>query len=158
MRTHFGLWRVYFRFLITNTRLFVVRFLPLGSYKMASTSKNYRYSISEIELNLTHSQERLASDSRLSTHAPLLEKASELPQSWPTSPRSVKLSSGTAIWNILVDITLLAFSAAFLIFALFVILYDGKPTSSHPQTAERFYQASHLVSTCAGNLPCPSAH
>ena len=87
-----------------------------------------------------------ALDSEL-PNVPLLEKQSEISRRWPTSPQPVKISIFTTAWNILVDLCLLALSLAFLAFALFVIWYNGKPTSDHPQAAERIQQASIWVRT-----------
>ena len=78
-------------------------------------------------------------------NAPLLEKHPEMSQGWPTSPQPVKGSFLMTIRNILVDILLLALSLAFLAFALFVVWYNDKPTSHHPQAAERIQQASIWV-------------
>jgi len=78
-------------------------------------------------------------------NAPLLEKHPEISRGWPTSPQPVKVSFLMTIRNILVDMFLLALSLAFLAFALFVVWYNGKPTSHHPQAAERIQQASIWV-------------
>lgn len=91
-------------------------------------------------------------------NAPLLEKNSELSLDWPTSPQPVNIPLGITIWNIFTDIVLLAFSVAFLAFALFVIWYNGKPMSYHQQAAERIEQASTWVSICPVKSQCPSAH
>jgi hypothetical protein len=150
------------------------------SHAMAATS--------EIGIRSTYREERIPSESQLTTNAPLLEplrhherpvsdsedgaqdtvqdlaldckleKPSEIPQGWPTLPQSIKLPISTLIWNILVDVALLALSSAFLVFALFVIEYNGKPTSSHGQAAERFEQASKWVRTLAIRLCRLSAY
>jgi len=75
-----------------------------------------------------------------------VDKQLEPPRGWPASPQRVKISTTTTIWNILVDLSLLILSVAFLAFALFVSFYDQKPTKSHEQAAERFIQASKWVS------------
>jgi hypothetical protein len=146
---------------------------------------------SEIGIRSTYREERIPSESQLTTNAPLLEplryneqpvsntadgahsaqdtvqdlaldyeleKPSGKPQGWPTLPQSVKLPISTLIWNILVDVALLALSSAFLVIALFVIGYNGKPTSSHGQAAERFEQASKWVRTLAIRLCRLSAY
>jgi hypothetical protein len=152
---------------------------------------------SEMEVRSTYSEERIPSESQLTTNAPLLEplhhserlvshskdgahsahetvqrlgldcelpnnsvleKPSKIPQGWPTSPQSIKLPMSTRMWNISVDVTLLLLSCAFLVFALFVLGYNGKPTSSHRQAAERFEQASNWVRTLAVRLCRLSAH
>ncbi|KAI4674781.1 uncharacterized protein J4E84_010387 [Alternaria hordeiaustralica] len=63
-------------------------------------------------------------------NAPLLEKQSDLPLGWPTSPRPVKISFGSATWKILVDLLLLVLSLTFLAFALFVIWYNDFPENA----------------------------
>jgi hypothetical protein len=153
---------------------------------------------SKIGIQSTYSEERIPSESQLTTDAPLLEplrhgerlvsnseegadsahgavqhpaldrglpnktvleKPSGLiPQGWPTSPQVIKLSMSTRIWNVFVDVALLLLSCAFLIFALFVLGYNGKPISSHRQAAERFEQASNWVSTLLIRLHRLLAH
>ena len=76
-----------------------------------------------------------------------IDKHLETPRGWPASSQHIKISTATTIWNILVDIFLLALSTSFLAFALFVSAYDQKPTKSHQQAADRFIQASKWVST-----------
>jgi len=91
-------------------------------------------------------------------NAPLLEKNSELSLDWPTSPKPVTIPLGISTWNIFTDFVLMAFSVAFLAFALFVIWYNGKPTSHHQQAAMRIEQASTWVSICPVKSQYPSAH
>ena len=91
-------------------------------------------------------------------NAPLLEKQSDLSLGWPTSPRPVRNSFSTTAWKILIDLLLLLLSLAFLSFALFVIWYNGKPTSRHQDAAERIKQASIWVRTSSGVLDCSFAH
>lgn len=67
-------------------------------------------------------------------------------QGWPTSLRSVEISTNLMIWYVIVDISLLAISFAFFVFAILVLSYDQKPTSSHQRAALRFEQASKWVS------------
>ena len=67
-------------------------------------------------------------------------------QGWPTSPRSVEISTSLLIWYIVVDISLLAMSFTFFVFAILVFSFDQKPTSSHQRAARRFEQASNWVS------------
>jgi len=67
-------------------------------------------------------------------------------QGWPTSPRSVEISASLLIWYIFVDISLLAISFTFFVFAILVLSFDQKPTSSHQRAAQRFEQASNWVS------------
>jgi len=119
------------------------------------------------ELDTTNSDDRLRSSrERVPSTAlnhelpntPLLEKQSELPLGWPTSPRPVKNAFSTTAWKILIDLLLLLLSLAFLSFALFVIWYNGKPTSRHQDAAERIKQASIWVRTSSGVLDCSFAH
>jgi hypothetical protein len=88
----------------------------------------------------------------------LLEKQSELPRGWPTSPQVVKVSIRTLIWRSLVDVALFSLSVAFLVFALFVIRYNNRPTSSHRQAAQGFEQASKWVRTCTAKSHRLCAH
>ncbi|KAI4606939.1 hypothetical protein J4E83_009850 [Alternaria metachromatica] len=67
-------------------------------------------------------------------------------QGWPTSPRSIEISTSLLIWYIVVDISLLAISFTFFVFAILVLSFDQKPTSSHQRAARRFEQASNWVS------------
>ena len=67
-------------------------------------------------------------------------------QGWPTSPRSVEISTSLLIWYLVVDISLLAMSFTFFVFAVLVLSFDQKPTSSHQRAALRFEQASNWVS------------
>jgi hypothetical protein len=143
--------------------------------------------VSKIGVQSTYSEERIPSESQLTTDAQLLEplrhgerlvsnsdegadsehetvqhpaldgglpnktvqekSSGMIPQGWPTSPQAIKLPMSTRIWNVFVDVALLSLSCAFLIFALFVLGFNGKPISSHQQAAERFEQASNWVST-----------
>lgn len=82
------------------------------------------------------------------SHARLLNKGSEPPRNWPTSPQAVKVSIRLLIWRSLVDVALFSLSVAFLVFALLVIRYNNRPTSSHRQAAQGFEQASKWVRTC----------
>jgi hypothetical protein len=89
----------------------------------------------------------------------VLNKSSELiSQGWPISPQAIDLPTSTRIWSVFVDVSLLLLSCAFLIFALFVLGYNGKPILSHRQAAERFEQASNWVSKLLLRLNRPSAH
>ncbi|KAI4653442.1 hypothetical protein J4E93_001208 [Alternaria ventricosa] len=129
-----------------------------------------RISTDAPQLELLHHNERDAanSDDRLRSsrerlpstalnhelpNAPLLEKQPDLSLGWPTSPRPVKNSLGTTAWKVLTDLLLLALSVAFLSFALFVIWYNGKPTSRHQDAAERIKQASIWISYGPTDIP-----
>lgn len=153
---------------------------------------------SKIGVQSTYSEERVPSESQLTTDAPLLESlrhgerlvsnsedgadsahetvhhpaldyglpnktvlekpSGMIPQGWPISPQAIKLPMSTRIWNVFVDIALLLLSCAFLIFALSVLGYNGKPISSHQQAAGRFEQASKWVSTLLIRLHRLLAH
>jgi hypothetical protein len=49
------------------------------------------------------------------------------------------------IWNLLVDVVLLAFSTVFLIFALVANDFNGVPTRDHPIALERLQNAAKYV-------------
>jgi hypothetical protein len=78
---------------------------------------------------------------------PLLDKTVlvNVPQHWPTSPRRIKTSVYVGVWNLLVDVVLLAFSTVFLIFALVVNDYNGRPTQDHPLALKRLQNAAKYV-------------
>jgi hypothetical protein len=79
------------------------------------------------------------------TNSPRQEKDLESPRGWPTSPQPLRISFGSIIWSVIIDVVLLAIAVAFLVFAWSVVLYDQKPTRFHPQAAKRFEQASKWV-------------
>ncbi|KAH6878487.1 hypothetical protein BKA58DRAFT_466160 [Alternaria rosae] len=99
-------------------------------------------SSSEESLRIAYDTSHSASSDYELVGSSLVEKQPEAPRGWPASSQRIKISTTTTIWSILVDISLLALSTAFLAFALFVSAYDQKPTKSHQQAAERFIQAS----------------
>jgi len=78
---------------------------------------------------------------------PLLDKAvlMDVPQHWPTSPKRIKTSLYVGTWNLLVDLVLLSFSTVFLIFALVVNDYNGRPTQDHPLALKRLQNAAKYV-------------
>ena len=79
------------------------------------------------------------------TNSPRQEKDLASPRGWPTSPQPLRISFGSIIWSVIIDVVLLAIAVAFLVFAWSVVLYDQKPTRFHPQAAKRFEQASKWV-------------
>lgn len=79
--------------------------------------------------------------------APLLHNAMHCPalKSWPNLPHRVKRSWFTTIWSLAVDITLLAWSVAFLALALIVNYYDEAPVAEHKTATDRLISASKYV-------------
>lgn len=85
-----------------------------------------------------------------SANMPLLnrvntDKATHKPRHWPSSPRRVRSSILAILSNAVFDFALLAFSAAFLAFALIVNSYDQAPTVEIPRATRMLDNATKYV-------------
>ena len=88
------------------------------------------------------------SDSHEPTAAPLLSKIVYVPAAppdWPSSPKPVMHFWPGVFWSLLIDVSLLSFSVAFLASALIVSRYNQASTDEHYLGKERTISASKYV-------------
>ena len=88
------------------------------------------------------------------TKVPLLEaaKTANVPQGWPTSPQTIKVSPSNKVAALIFDIVLLASSIAFLAFAILVCQYDQAPTTENPIATRNILSAATYVWPSAGSI------
>jgi hypothetical protein len=81
------------------------------------------------------------------TSVPLLHDVTQCsaPKGWPTLPCRVERPWYATLWSLAVDITLLACSITFLVFALIVRYYNEASIAEHRTATDRLVSASKYV-------------